>query len=71
MVAIPIPSHELKGNTWYYGLRCACDRLHALCEDLFGGKIDQHYLDCGDPVEVTCECGVVTRADRLHKFKTP
>jgi hypothetical protein len=71
MVAIPIPPHELKSNTWYYGVRCACTRLHALCEDLFGGKTDEQHLDCSNPLEVACECGVVTRAMRLHKFKTP
>ena len=71
MVAIPIARDELKANTWYYGVHCACSRLHALCEDLFAGKGDEQHLDCSDPVEVSCECGAVTRADRLHKFKTP
>lgn len=71
MVAVPIPPHELKGGTWYYGMRCACSRLHALCEDLFLGKTDEQHLDCADPIEVACECGVVTRSDRLQKFKTP
>jgi hypothetical protein len=27
------PIHDLKPKTWYYGLRCACERLLALCED--------------------------------------
>ena len=71
MVAVPIPPHELKANTWYYGVRCVCDRLHALCEDLFAGKTDEKHLDCADPLEVTCECGAVMQAERLHRFKTP
>lgn len=71
MVAVPIPAHELKADTWYYGLRCACDRLHALCEDLFAGKTHELHLICAEPVEVACDCGAVVRADRLHKFKTP
>lgn len=71
MVAVPIPPPELKGNTWYYGVRCACGRLQALCEDLFAGKTDERHLDCADPVQVVCACGRVLRADRLYKFKTP
>jgi hypothetical protein len=71
MVAIPIPPHELKENTWYYGVRCACARLHALCEDLFAGKTEDQHLDYADPVNVACECGLVTQANRLHRFKTP
>ena len=71
MVAIPIAPDTLKANTWYYGVRCACSRLHALCEDLFHGKGDEQHLNCSDPIEVACECGAVTRADRLHKFRTP
>lgn len=69
MVALPIQPSELKGDTWYYGVHCACSRLHALCEDLFMGKTDEQHLDCADPVEVPCECGVVTHTARLHKFK--
>lgn len=71
MVAIPIPPHELKANTWYFGVRCVCDRLHALCEDLFAGKSDEQHLDYADPVKIACECGVVTHANRLHRFSTP
>jgi len=71
MVLIPIPAHELKSDTWYFGVRCACARLHALCEDLFKGKTDEQYLSYSDPVEVACPCGAVTRADRLQKFKLP
>jgi hypothetical protein len=71
MTLVPIPPHELKRNTWYYGVRCACNRLHALCEDLFAGKTDEQHLDCREACEVACECGAVTRASRLHRFKTP
>lgn len=71
MVAVPIPAHELKSGTWYFGLRCACDRLHALCEDLFAGKGSELHLDYHEPIEVACECGAVARGNRLHKFKTP
>ena len=68
MVAFPIPPDKLKRDTWYYGVHCACTRLHALCEDLFCGKTDEQHFDCA--VEVACECGAVVRAKRLHKFKT-
>lgn len=71
MVAVPIAPEQLKANTWYFGVRCACARLHALCEDLFAGKGDEQHLNCSDPVEVACQCGAVTRVDRLHKFKNP
>ena len=71
MTAFPIPPHELKSSTWYYGVRCVCTRMHALCEDLFPGKGDEQDLQCAVPVEVPCECGAVTHADRLDKFKTP
>lgn len=71
VIAIPIPPHELKSDTWYYGVHCACTRLHALCEDLFGGKTEEQHLDCSNPIEVACGCGALMRASRLHKFKTP
>lgn len=71
VVAFPIPPHELKRDTWYYGVRCACSMQHALCEDLFRGKGTEQHLDCAEPVEVACDCGALTRARRLHKFKTP
>jgi hypothetical protein len=71
MTAVPIPPHELKSSAWYYGVRCACTRLHALCEDLFAGKTDEQHLHCSVPVAVACECGAVIHADRLDKFKTP
>lgn len=62
MIVIPIPPHALRSNTLYYGIRCACSRLHALCEDLFGGKTTEQHLDCSFPIEVGCECGAVMRA---------
>jgi hypothetical protein len=71
MTLVPIPTHELKHNIWYYGVRCTCARHLALCEDLFEGRDDDKHLDFPVPVEVECECGVVTRAQRLQKFKTP
>jgi hypothetical protein len=71
MTAVPIPPHQLKSNAWYYGVRCTCARLHALCEDLFAGKTNEQYLYCSIPVEVACQCGAVIQADCVHKFKTP
>jgi hypothetical protein len=71
MTAVPIPPHKLKSNAWYYGVRCACTRLHALCEDLFVGKTDELHLHCSVPLAIACECGAVIRAHRLDKFKTP
>ena len=38
MTAVPIPPHELKRNTWYYGVKCACARLLAIAEDCFQGS---------------------------------
>lgn len=70
MTAIPIPPHELKRGTWYYGVRCACARLHALCEDLFAGKTSDPYLDCLEPLDIACPCGAVMHVERLHRFKT-
>jgi hypothetical protein len=71
MVALPIPTQELKSGTWYFGLRCcACDRLHVLCEDLFAAKREA-VLQCERSFEVVCECGAVAAASRLHKFRTP
>jgi hypothetical protein len=70
MTAIPIPDHELKGGTWYYGVRCDCARLLALAEDCFAGRgEDLHHSAV--PFEVRCGCGAVTRAQHLHKFKAP
>jgi hypothetical protein len=71
MTVVPIPAHKLKGDTWYYGVRCACMRIHALCEDLFGAQSNDPELHCPIPVTVTCECGRVTNAERLYKYKTP
>jgi hypothetical protein len=70
MTAVPIPAHELKSNTWYYGVRCACARLLALAEDTFAGKGDDTH-SFAVPLEVQCECGSITRTQRFQKFKTP
>jgi hypothetical protein len=66
---VPIPAHELKRGTWYYGVRCACARLLPLAEDCFAGKGDDHHLS-SVPMEVHCECGAVIRTELLQKFKT-
>jgi len=70
MNAIAIPERELKPNTWYYGVRCACERLLALVEDCFAGRGDDHHVPAV-PLAVHCECGAVTCAKLLQKFKTP
>jgi hypothetical protein len=69
MTAVPIPTHQLKRNTWYYGVRCSCARLIALCEDLFEGKSDEAQLRFPVSLSVECECGAVTHVQRLQKFK--
>ena len=69
MNAIAIPSHELKRNTWYYGVQCICRRLLALGEDSFAGNGEEHHVSAV-ALEVPCECGAVTRTQVLHKFKT-
>ncbi|MBV8144008.1 MAG: hypothetical protein JO184_03290 [Gammaproteobacteria bacterium] len=70
MNAVAIPSHELKPNTWYYGVRCACGRLVALGEDSFAGRGDDHHISAVT-LAVQCECGTVTSTKVLQKFKTP
>lgn len=70
MTVVPIPAHQLKGRTWYYGITCECKRMHALCEDLFAGKTDDPYLYCFAPIAVACLCGRVAQAKRLCRFKT-
>jgi hypothetical protein len=70
MTAVPIPAYELKSNTWYYGVRCACARLLALAEDAFAGKGDDAHSLAG-PIEVQCACGAITRTQLFHRFKTP
>jgi hypothetical protein len=70
MTAVPIPPAELKPNIWYYGVRCVCARLPALVEDCFAGNGQAHHLSTV-PVKIQCECGAVTHAQLLHKFKTP
>ena len=68
MTAVPIPAHEVKRHTWYYGVRCACDRLHALCEDLFAGKTDEQHFHFAVSLAVECECGKVIRTHLLQKM---
>jgi len=65
------PLENLKGNTWYYGLRCACQRVLAVCEDRFQGKGREAVLHVPIEFAVECECGKVTRTPVLRKFKTP
>ena len=65
------PLRSVKRKTWYYGMRCACARLLALCEDCFAGKGDEQVLHLPKPLTVTCECGAVTEAHVLQKFKSP
>jgi len=67
----PIPAHEIKCSTWYYGVQCACQRLLAMCEDCFAGKGDEHDLHLSAPFTITCECGAVTETNVFQKFKTP
>jgi hypothetical protein len=63
------PIRHPKPNTWYYGVRCACTRRLAVCEDLFAGKSDDSLLvPAGLGVE--CECGAVNHVVRLQTFKT-
>jgi hypothetical protein len=71
MTVVPIPVQNVKSDTWYYGVRCACMRTLALCEDLFSGKTQESAMHCSPAIVIACECGKVTRADRLYKFKTP
>ena len=70
MTLVPIPAQEVKRNTWYYGARCACMRMLVLCEDLFSGKTCESEMYCSPAVAIACECGKVTRTDRLFKFKS-
>jgi len=62
---------DLKQNTSYYGVRCACGRSLALCEDIFTGNDDEDVLLAGGPVAVKCECGALTKAQFLKKLKIP
>jgi hypothetical protein len=65
------PLEDPKRNTWYYGVRCACERLLAVCEDRFQGKTDDAVLPVPISLTVQCPCGVATDAQVLQKFKTP
>jgi hypothetical protein len=70
MNAIAIPSEELKPKTWYYGIRCVCARVLALAEDTFAGRGEDQHVSAV-PMSVQCECGALTHAKVLHKFRTP
>lgn len=63
------PLEDLKRNTWYYGVRCVCQRFLALCEDCFQGKSAEAVLPASIPLTVQCPCGVANHAQVLHKFK--
>jgi len=69
MTAVPIPPHELKPNTWYYGVQCVCARLLAIGEDCFGGNGHEEHRSVV-PLTVQCECGQAISAHVLHKFRT-
>ena len=71
MTVVPIPAHALKSKTWYYGVRCACTRVHPICEDLFQGKTDETHIDGSDRLTVACPCGREIHANRLFKFENP
>lgn len=66
-----LPMRDLKAKTWYFGARCICQRLLALCEDCFSGKGTEDLLPVPIPLAVECECGAVITAQVLHKFRTP
>ena len=70
MTAVPIPAHELKRATWYYGVQCACARLMALAEDCFHGLGNDEYKSA-ESFEILCDCGAVIKTHTLKKFKTP
>jgi hypothetical protein len=62
---------DLKPKTWYYGVRCGCERLLAVCEDCFAGRFNGKPLQLPAPVTVRCECGAITSTQILENFKTP
>jgi hypothetical protein len=70
MTALPIPPREVKTDTWYYGVRCACARLLPLAEDAFAGNGDDPH-SLAEPIEVQCPCRAIIRTQLLHKFKIP
>jgi hypothetical protein len=66
------PIRHPKPNTWYYGVRCACTAVLAVCEDLFAGRGDEDFLQVpAGVVHVECECGAVSHVVRFERFKTP
>lgn len=64
------PVRQPKRRTWYYGARCRCSRLLAICEDLFGGRGDD-VLQMPETIAVECDCGLVSHVLRFQKFRTP
>jgi len=64
------PVEHLKAGTWYYGMRCVCRRLLTLCEDVFSGK-GADIFPAPAALAVRCECGRVSRVQRLEKFRQP
>lgn len=67
--ATVVPVRQPKPRTWYYGARCACSRLLAICEDLFAGKGDD-VLQMPETIAVECDCGSVSHVLRFQKFRT-
>jgi hypothetical protein len=66
-----VPIERPKPGTWYYGMRCACTRLLALCEDLFSGNGADDLFQSPGTLAVRCECGRVSPVRRLQKFQQP
>jgi len=70
--ALRIPViRDLKQRTWYYGVRCVCQRLLALGEDVFAGRGAENLLELRMPIGVQCDCGVVLTTSVLQKFRSP
>jgi hypothetical protein len=64
----PIAEHELRSNTWYYGVHCACTRHLPLQEDcLAGNGLD--LLPLPEGYDVKCDCGAIFAPKWLKKFK--
>jgi hypothetical protein len=70
MVVRPLPTNEVKRNTWYFGLRCICARFLPLTEDLFCGNGTEEAFRLSVPLLVRCECGTVTETRVLEKVRT-
>jgi hypothetical protein len=65
-----VPIDDPKPRTWYYGVRCACMRLVAVCEDLFSGKGDEDFLQLPAELAVQCDCGAVSHVSHFERFRT-